>query len=83
MLRFGHPEDKQAAAEFSRRQQRRDKLVTNVMAYYTRYVSPSEWPTVSAPHCFYPKTFNRVPLSVLQIAAERLQRIKLVTGVEH
>jgi len=75
-LRFGHPEDKAAAEAFYRRQRSRDSLVANIVRYYMQYVLMDDWPTKSAPHCFYPKSFNRVPLALLQSAAEQLQLIK-------
>jgi len=76
MLRFGHPEDKESAAGFARRSQQRDRVVANVVKFYRTYRKPAEWPTEFAPHCFYPASFQRVPLSTLQEAARRLQRVR-------
>jgi len=76
MLRFGHPEDKRPVAEFNARAAQRTKVRDNVVAYFTRFVPRAEWPTVCAPHCFFPKTFIRVPLTVLQDAARVLQERK-------
>lgn len=75
-LRFGHPEDKRAAIEYEKRSAQRSRLRDNVVFYYRQYVAPAFWPTENAPHCFYPKSFNRVPLSVLQEAARSLQILK-------
>lgn len=76
-LRFGHPEDKAAAAAFNRRQRSRERLRDNVVTYYTKYKPMEEWPTVNTPHCFFPKFFSRLPLSVLQDAGAVLQALKL------
>lgn len=76
MLRFGHPEDKESAAGFARRSQQRQKVVDNVVFYYRQYVKPGDWPTELAPLVFFPKNFRRIPLSTLQEAARRLQRIR-------
>jgi len=81
MLRFGHPEDKADAVAYQRRSQQRQRIAENVVAYYCRYVVPEDWPTESAPHCFYPKSFDKVPLSTLQEAARRLQAIRAASSI--
>lgn len=76
MLRFGHPEDKHAAAAFNARQRQRGRILANVMGFYRRYVPPEKWPTPGAPACAFPKCLRRVPLSILDEAARQLQERK-------
>jgi len=76
MLRFGHPEDKHAAAAFNARQRQRGRILANVLGFYRRYVPAEQWPSPGAPSCAYPKCLKRVPLSILDEAARQLQEWK-------
>ena len=75
-LRFGHPEDKHAAAAFNARQRQRDRIAANVFGFFRRYVKPADWPTPGSLPCSYPRCLRRVPVGILDEVARRLQTVK-------